>query len=206
MTCYIVAAMPTCVEIAPQEDDFVIAVDGGFAQLKGLRADAVLGDFDSLGYTPHGDNVLTYAKEKDDTDTMLAVKLGMEKGYRHFVIVGGIGGRFCHTFANIQTLAYIVERGGSATLVGDDTRMTVIKNDTLHLPQKAEGIVSVFAYSGAAQGVSINGLKYEVQNAQLVPDLPLGVSNEFCGKPAVIEVKHGMLLIVVSFAPQDNQG
>ena len=42
--------------------------------------------------------------EKDDTDTLLCLKYGMELGYREFLMIGGIGGRLDHTMANIQTL------------------------------------------------------------------------------------------------------
>ena len=83
--CYIFGAgeRSGC-EISLSPEDFVIAADGGFDYLNdlGLRADVVLGDFDSvLSYELPSDSI-RFPREKDDTDMMLAVKLGLEKGYR----------------------------------------------------------------------------------------------------------------------------
>ena len=75
-----------------------------------------VGDFDSLGQVPEGENIVRHPVMKDDTDMMLAVKLGLERGYTRFHIYGGMGGRTDHTIANIQTLAYIAGRGASAFL------------------------------------------------------------------------------------------
>ena len=91
-----------------EEQDFVIAADGGLAhtQALGIIPDAVLGDFDSLGYTPEGAHV--FPVEKDDTDAMLAVRLGLEKGFREFWFYGAMDGpRLDHTVANFQALAFL---------------------------------------------------------------------------------------------------
>ena len=71
-----------------EKEDLVIAADAGFDYLNdlGLRADVVLGDFDSvISYDLPSDS-LRYPKEKDDTDMMLALKLGLERGYTEFRI------------------------------------------------------------------------------------------------------------------------
>lgn len=198
-TCYIMGAMPTKCSFKPGLEDLVIAADGGLATLErmGTKPDMVLGDFDSLGHVPKGENVVTFPVEKDDTDTMLACKLGLEQGYREFVIGGGIGGRLDHTIANIQTLLYLKEKGADAVLVGDRESLLVIRNEAISLPAREEGIVSVFAIGGEAQGVSIHGLCYEAEQIDLTPAFPLGVSNHFCGTAGFIEVKKGTLLIVI---------
>ena len=93
------------------EDDFLIAADGGLrhVQALGLTPDAVIGDFDSLGYVP--EQAVVYPVEKDDTDAMLAVKLGLERGFRRFVIYGGMDGkRLDHTVANFQTLSFLARQ------------------------------------------------------------------------------------------------
>ena len=58
------------------------------------------------------------------------------------------------------------------------------------------GKISVFSLSDISEGVSIKGLKYGLENADLTNLFPLGVSNEFCGKPSEITVKSGLLLII----------
>ena len=179
-------------------EDFVIAADSGLETLKafGIKPDLIVGDFDSLGYKPEGENVVLHPIEKDDTDTLLSVKKGLEKGYRSFHILGCIGGRLDHTFASIQTAAFIAENGGIAILYDGNNRITVIKNRRITFTKENKGIISVFAVSGEAEGVTEKGLHYELENTTLSPDFPLGVSNEFVGEDAYIEVKNGKLCII----------
>ena len=62
-----------------RSDDLVIAADGGYLHTEtlGLKPHIILGDFDSLGYVPADSAV--YPVEKDDTDSMLAVRCGLER-------------------------------------------------------------------------------------------------------------------------------
>ncbi len=175
----------------------VIAADGGFAhtQRLGIQPDILLGDFDSLGYTPPGAQV--FPVEKDDTDAMLAVKKGLALGCRDFTIYGGLDGeRLDHTLANYQTLLYLCEQGAVGRLVGLNYMATAIQNGTLTLPARSSGIVSVFCLGADAQGVDIEGLHYPLKNGQLRAGFPLGVSNHFIGQEARIRVKKGSLLIL----------
>ena len=174
-----------------------IAADGGLAHMEqlGLTPDVILGDFDSLGYVPQKANV--FPVEKDDTDAMLAVRKGLELGCRRFVLYGALEGpRLDHTVANFQTLQFLADRGAQGYLVGKDTLVTVIKNGTLTLPARQEGIVSVFCMGKDAVGVTIRGLQYPLENGTLTAGFPLGVSNHFVGKEAKISVEDGSLLIL----------
>lgn len=90
--CYIIGAGDFFgLREAPDDSDYVIAADAGFEYCTEncIIPDLVLGDFDSLGKAPKHPNVLQLPVEKDDTDTMFALKLGLEKGYRRFYIYGG---------------------------------------------------------------------------------------------------------------------
>ena len=189
--------------IRRREGDLVIAADGGLKYLEraGIAPDIALGDFDSLGYRPNLPEVIYHPPEKDDTDTMLAVREGFARGFDTFVIYAGLGGRLDHTVANLQTLAFIAENGGRGYLVGGASVSTALKDSSIAFGADERGMISVFCMGEKAEGVTISGLKYEVENAELVPYLPLGASNEFTGKPAKIEVKHGTLLVMWQ---QDN--
>ena len=194
--CVILCAGEILGDIAPlQPEDLLIAADGGFrhAQSLGLVPQVVLGDFDSLGYVPEGAQV--HPKEKDDTDAMLAVKLGLSKGYREFYIYGGMDGpRVDHTLANFQLLHFLAERGARGYLVGTRQMATAVKDYIAFEAGKA-GTVSVFSL-GQTTSVSIAGLKYELEKGILQADFPLGVSNRFTGRAAEITVHSGTVLVI----------
>lgn len=202
--CYIFGAgeQSSC-DIRLSGSDFVIAADGGFDYLKklGLRADIVLGDFDSL-LNPQNlpEDFIRYPKEKDDTDMMIAIKEGLARGYRTFRIYGGLGGRLDHTIANLQSLTFLAENQAVGTLYSDDYQITVIKDGTLSfakdMPENVPGnLCSVFSLSDISVGVSIQGLKYELDRVTLTNGFPLGVSNEFLGKKSFIHVEKGTLAV-----------
>lgn len=203
MYCYIFGAMPVeAFDYQINEKDIVIAADSGIinTQKFNIEPDFIIGDFDSLGYTPTNINTIIHPIEKDDTDTMLAVKLGIEKGYKNFRIWGCIGGRLDHTIANIQTASYIVDNGGNAIFFGDNENFTVIKNSRIDFDKSNNGNISIFALENCID-VNIEGLYYELKNGYLTSNYPLGTSNKFNNKDVTISVGYGKLLII-----WENQG
>jgi len=179
------------------KNDFVIAADGGYAhtQSLGLTPDAVLGDFDSLGFVPN--NAIRHPAEKDDTDALLAARLGLEKGCDRFLLYGSLDGpRLEHTVANFQTLAFLADRGKTGWLIGKTQIVTLLENATLTFPETATGYLSVFAYGGEAAGITLRGLRYPLENGSLSPSFPLGVSNQFTGQKAAVSVEQGRLLVI----------
>ena len=178
-------------------EDFVLAADGGLAHVQklGIEPNEILGDFDSLGYTPNDARV--FPVEKDDTDAMLAVRRGLQLGYREFILYGSLDGpRLDHTVANFQTLQFLCDNGAFGYLVGRDYIITVVKNGSIRFSGEAAGTVSVFCLGRDAEGVSIRGLYYPLENGTLTAGFPLGVSNHFVGTEAEIAVKNGSLLVL----------
>ena len=195
--CYIIGAFhgeDAC--IRPTEDDFVIAADGGYAALKalGVKANLVVGDFDSLGYVPEQEEILRHPVRKDDTDTLLAIRLGLERGYKDFVITGSIGGRLDHTIANMQCLLFLQEHGARALLYGENTAVTAVHNGGITL--RGQGTLSVFSMDPEAHGVTLRGLDYPVERVELTSRFPIGVSNAFLEGPADISVEDGTLMVI----------
>ena len=182
--------------LAPLDpEDFIIAADGGLrhTQLLGIRPDVVLGDFDSLGYVPA--DSMVHPVEKDDTDLVLAVRLGLERGFREFWFYGAMDGpRLDHTIANLQALGYLTGHGAWGYLIGADYIATCVRNGALWFPSTAKGILSVFCQGADAAGVTLRGLKYGLENGTLTADFPLGVSNHFVDREATVAVKEGTLL------------
>ena len=195
-TCVIFCAAEfDCLAAPLKKEDYLLAADGGLAHLNklGLKPDGIIGDFDSLGYFPEGAEV--FPVEKDDTDAMLAVRKGLELGFRDFVIYGGLDGpRLDHTVANFQTLLFLADQGATGYLVGRDYIITVIRNGSISFGEDAKGIFSLFCLGPDARGVTIEGLHYPLTDGTLTSGFPLGVSNHFTGKRAKIAVKDGSLL------------
>jgi thiamine pyrophosphokinase len=177
--------------------DFVIAADGGLlhTQKLGLQPDLILGDFDSLGYIPNGATV--HPAEKDDTDAMLAVRQGLQRGYREFRLYGCLDGpRLDHTVAALQTLLFLSGHGAQGALIGLHFIATVVTNGTLRFSAGSSGILSLFCLGPDAAGVRLTGLKYPMEDGVLTAGFPLGVSNQFTGEAAEITVKSGSLIAI----------
>ena len=198
--CYIIGAGDViATDIVADENDYIICADGGYKykNLLGRECDIVVGDFDSLGSVPETENKIVAPTEKDETDMMLAVNLGYDKGYRNFVIFGALGGaRNDHSVANIQLLHYITSKGARGTIHHGDEVFTAFSKGTLILSADLKGYVSVFSLSDESRGVTIRNLKYTLDGAVLYSYMPIGVSNEFLGKESSITVKDGSLLVV----------
>lgn len=180
-------------------EDFIIAADGGLrhTQALGLAPHAVIGDFDSLGFTPEGAEV--FPVEKDDTDSMLAIRMALERGFKTVLLYGAMDGpRLDHTVANFQALQFLADHGGRGYIIGNRQVATVIRNEEVRFPDGASGDFSVFAFGGNAEGVSLKGLYYPLEGAVLTPGFPLGVSNHFTGKAAAVQVCKGSLLLLWS--------
>lgn len=134
--------------------------------------------------------------EKDDTDMALAVAKAYEKGYRNILLYGGCGGaRISHTLANIQMMSFYAKKGCSLQMLGDGVRLEILHNASKTLSAAMKGSISVICLSDIAEGVTIQGLKYEYTGA-LTSDRTLGVSNSFVGKDAMVSVENGTLLLV----------
>ena len=194
--------------IDPRDEDFVIAADAGYTALcqRGVRIDEVIGDFDSMGRVPDHPNVHQLPVEKDDTDMLYALRVGLKHGYREFHLYGGVGGRLDHTLANLQCLAWLARQGCHGYLYGDKCILSAICNESLQFKPLKEGIFSLFAHGGTAHGVSIKGLKYTLDNADVNCDFPIGVSNAFIGQPADVSVKDGLLIVSFPYGALETEG
>lgn len=187
---------PAAAYASRRSDDYILCADGGYAIARrmGVQPDAVIGDFDTLP-APEGEKVIRFPIIKDDPDTMLCVKYALEMGMRDILLIGGLGGRLDHTLASLQTLIYIAEHGASASLQDGKMGACALCGRSIHLP-RARGKLSVFALGSKCEGVFIRGAKYEVENAVLTPDFPLGMGNDFAADFVDIGVEKGTLLVL----------
>ena len=197
---------------------------------RGIAPDVIVGDFDSvtagtdtalsgdIAYASAFDRdgvpfekgvchvgektveVIKYPVKKDETDAYLAYLVGVSREYTEFEIYGGVGGREDHTFANLCLLLRVKNEKNNATLFGNGVKFFVLKNEKTKIFGSEGKTVSVFAFDGEAEGVSIRGLKYEASSVRLDVARPLGVSNSFLSSgEGEIEVENGALLVAVYF-------
>lgn len=204
-TCYIIGAGEADkIKIERDESDYIICADGGlrYAEKFSIVPDIVVGDFDSYGTVPEFENIIVHPTQKNETDSHLAINIGLEKGYRRFVMFAMLGGRLDHTYANFQLLSYLCQKGASGVLIGKRENATIIKNASLSFSRNERGMISVFSFSPESRKITIKGLKYEVNDFTMYSSYPRGVSNEFVGKDAFISVEDGELLIILEKATE----
>ena len=200
--CHLVGAGGFCKPLfLPQKEDLVIACDGGLLHLlnSGHTPHLAVGDFDSFTGDPADflpeEQIVRLPKEKDDTDCLYALKLGLLKGYKRFLLHGSLGGdRFSHSLANLGLLSYLEREGAHGTLVGQGTLACMLGKGTLHFSEDARGYLSVFPLGIEAQ-VLLEGLKYPFSGI-LYAHTPIGVSNEFIGKRSTVTVRDGAIFLV----------
>lgn len=184
-----------------QPTDYIIAADGGWksAVKLGVSPAQVLGDFDS-SECPDFDNIIKLPAEKDDTDTHYATKLAISMGFSEILYLGVLGGlRLDHTIAAVQSALYAAKQGVKVQMTDGYCKMWVLSGtSTLILPPLKEHYFSLFALGGEVYGVYEQGAKYELENAVLHSDFPIGVSNEFVGKEVHISIKKGNALLMIT--------
>ena len=201
----------TISEIPIGENDLCIAVDGGYEYCKLLEItpDYILGDFDSIS-EKEAENVAEIAKieeekviilpiEKDDTDMLAAIKVGLAEGYHSFRIYGGMGGRIEHTIANMQCLLYLKEHNAVGYLMDGTGMILVAKEEEISFQESLEGYMSLFSMGDQAM-VSIENMKYSLKEQEVTNSFPLGISNEFIlGKKGKVTVHKGAVVMIVSW-------
>ena len=213
----------------PAEEDYVIAADAGYENLKavGIVPDLVVGDFDSMEvegvkgdtgpvkdldifadaekaeYIHHLQRIELDGVEtrvidpiKNDPDMLACVRIGMERGFRSFHLIGGTGKRIDHSIANLQVLGFLAQQGMHGYLYGERQLVRAIRNESVCFPKKMQGYFSALSLSDECHGVTERGFKYIVTDVTLSNMMPTGLSNEFVGTEAEISVKDGTLLLI----------
>ncbi|MCR4947637.1 MAG: thiamine diphosphokinase [Treponema sp.] len=190
-----------------REGDFFVFCDGGLAHAGGLcvKPDIIVGDFDSCKASDLSEytgtagqpEIIKLPREKDDTDTMYAVRLAVERGFDDFLFLGAMGARFDHALANVSILLFLDGLGIKALLVDDYSEMQIAGERPLYIKDNCS-YFSVMTIEGNVSGVNIKNAKYPLENASLSADFQLGISNEVLpGKTAEVSVKHGRVLVII---------
>lgn len=181
------------------KETYLITADAGYAFCKalGYTPNLILGDFDS-GECPETDiETLRFNPVKDDTDSAMALKIAIERGFRKIVLFGGTGSRLDHTFANFDLCAYAKTQGADLQLVDNHHEIFALNRETVQLKKDRNRYVSVFAVGGEST-VSLKGFSYPLEHYTFKPFCGLGVSNEIAADTAEIVAEQGTALIFVT--------
>jgi thiamine pyrophosphokinase len=202
--CLIISAAPIGsyepLSVYMNNIDYIICADGGYNHAKNLslKPNIIIGDLDSIGELPKDIEILRFNKDKDDTDTMLAVKYGIEKGYKDFLIIGAIGGRLDHTFANFCTLHYIIKNGCTGFIADNFSEVHIMEKGEKKFKKRENYYISVFPFGAESACITEKGFKYSLDSFILKSENPIGVSNEFKDDIATINVEKGAIIIILS--------
>ena len=184
-----------------KEDDWFVYCDGGLnhQQELGRKPDLIVGDFDSHGKPETDTETIVLPREKDDTDTVYAVKEAVRRGFREFLLVGVVGERFDHTFGNISLLLYLDSLGIPASILDDYSEMSIVSRKEAEVKEGCSWF-SLLNISGTARGLTIRGAKYPLTDGEISSEYQFGISNEVLpGETARITVREGRLLLVRVF-------
>ena len=204
--CYIFGAgeFVPC-NITLTESDLVIAADGGYDHLLqiGLRADVVIGDFDSVTSSEIWEDTvcekLTYPPEKDDTDTEAAIREVIRRGCKRIHILGATGSRLDHVLANIGLLGLGVSCGVEILMADSCNRIRMVKNGiSIRKEEQFGDYVSLLPVTPKVSGLTLKGMKYPLFQYEYSCFSSLGISNEIVGDEAEISFAEGILLVIES--------
>ena len=156
---------------------------------------AVIGDFDSLGCAPKGENIVNLSPEKDFTDGERALRYAVEKGYNDVTIYGAYGGKIEHVLGNIALLN-IAKNLGAKARIKEGERITELIDGKVKIMPKNNSTVSILPYGGSCSFVKSIGLYYPLDNLTLTPYDTRGISNVALQEEIAIEFRSGKALIV----------
>ena len=143
------------------EEDFIVFCDSGLRHMEKLHAKPglIVGDFDSHR-DPHLDvETIVLPCEKDDTDTVYAVKEALKRGFSSFMLVGVVGGRLDHTLSNVSILLYLDSIGKKGVIIDDYSEMEIVSSSPAYISDSC-AFFSLLNISGCAKGISIQNAKY----------------------------------------------
>ena len=179
-------------------DDYIVFCDSGLKHLEALQVkpSLIVGDFDSHD-NPHLDvETIVLPCEKDDTDTVFAVKEAIKRGFDDFLLIGVVGARLDHTLGNVSILLYLDSVGKKGIIIDDYSEMEIVSKEPAYI-EESYAFFSLINITGTAKGITIENAKYLLNNAKITCEYQYGVSNEvLSGKTAKVSILDGKLLLI----------
>ena len=178
-------------------NDYIVFCDSGLRHLEPLQVkpSLIVGDFDSHD-NPHLDvETIVLPCEKDDTDTVFAVKEAIKRGFDDFLLIGVVGARLDHTLGNVSSLLYLDSLGKNGYIIDDYSEMEIVSNKPAYI-ENSFSFFSLLNISGTAKRVTIKNAKYPLNDGEISCEYQYGISNEVVGEIAEISIREGKLLLI----------
>jgi thiamine pyrophosphokinase len=187
-----------------QPEDLVVGVDGGtlHARAVGVNPHVIIGDLDSLEpdlraeLEAAGTQFLSHPADKDETDLELALLYAVERGAEEIIILAALGGRLDQEIANLLLLTHPALADTQVKVVEGNQTGFIIRNQATIEGQPGD-TVSLIPLRGDTEGITTEGLKWELHEETLRFGLARGVSNVLLGREARVTVREGILLCVL---------
>jgi thiamine pyrophosphokinase len=187
--------------------ELVIAADGGarHATALGLRLDRWVGDGDSIdaadlkALAVAGVRIDRVPREKDASDTELAVLAAVEAGATAVTIIGALGGRRVdHALTNVALLEHEALAGREALLYDERAaRVSLVSAPAeATLEGHVDDLVTLVPVGLPAVGVTTRELRYPLLNETLEPGSSRGLSNVRTSTVASVSLLSGRLLVI----------
>jgi thiamine pyrophosphokinase len=205
-----------------EQPDVVVAVDGALAffdkveakTAKRIRIDHLVGDFDTISpevLNKFKDDSQTeihrFVPEKDNTDTDIAVDIALQlagEDEAQIMIIGALGGRTDHMLANLQMLEVIAGRGKEGVILDETNRIRLISGHLfLKRDQQYGKYISLVPVSRHLRGLTLRGVKYPLENKDVIRGRSLLISNEITSDTAEILLGEGLAYLIES---RDREG
>ncbi len=184
--------------------EYIIAADSGLKYIDelGLVPDMILGDYDSVedGLLDkyRSIDIKTYPREKDYTDTHIAIINALKTGASEIYILGATGTRMDHTFTNICNMKAALDRDVSCFICDSHNKIYLVNDGMGEVSISKAGqygkYVSIVPLSEETV-ISLTGFKYVLEDYVLHQGLSICQSNEIKEDEALIKIKKGLLIV-----------
>ena len=195
---------PNSFDLPLAGSDLIVAADSGLqaVEARGLRADWIVGDMDSLvdpsmlsSYPP--DRIKKYPRDKDYTDTELALALLRELGCDDIAVVGGGGGRLDHLLAVAAVFERPVAPDRWITRVEDVACLDAARKECSLSIQASPGtLVSLFPMGRGPWKAASEGLQWPLAGLEWTRG-SFGISNVVLSSECRIDAASGRFLVIL---------
>ncbi|SES66302.1 thiamine diphosphokinase [Natronincola peptidivorans] len=187
------------------QNKYIICADGAARYLAALniKPNLLVGDLDSISK----EDLLwmktqqvaceKFPSRKDETDTELAVEYALKLKAQSITMIGALGSRQDHSLANVMLLYKILKQGANGKIINTNNEITITDN-RLDIEGKVGETISLLPLTEKVSGITLTGLEYPLENADITMGSTLGISNVFAKEKATVSLKEGVLLIIKS--------